>query len=237
MQIWKSSRRYYRILLLTLLCLPQPTLAGVTAEVSRIVFTDDKLEQSLLLANLNEYPVLVQLWVNDGDVNGTPDTAVDAPVIPLPAIMNLAPMEKRSIRLIRAREDLPQDRESLYWLNIYEVPPQPSSLDATEGQWMVLTMHTQMKLLFRPLALMADPDSLLQPVKLEWKAGGLIVSNSSPFYRSLTRIVVPGLERELYPGTLGPFSSTKLNLQQEPKEHSARIYYLDDNGVELSWFF
>ena len=75
----------------------------------------------LLLVNQNPYPVLVQAWVDDGALDGEPDTAL-APFLPLPPVFRLEPGRQRSLRLLATGQAQARDRESLYWLNIYEIP-------------------------------------------------------------------------------------------------------------------
>ncbi|NBF06708.1 fimbria/pilus periplasmic chaperone, partial [Pseudomonas sp. Fl5BN2] len=101
-------------------------LAGVTAEKTRVVFAANTTETSLQVMNQNPYPVVVQTWVDDGEPGSTPDTT-QAPILPLPAIFRMEPGEQRNLRLIYTGEALPKDRESLFWLNLYEIPPRPNT--------------------------------------------------------------------------------------------------------------
>ncbi|UTN74283.1 molecular chaperone [Pseudomonas aeruginosa] len=117
-----SSRR--ALALLAMLCLAPTSEAGVTAERTRLVFVEGQREASLLLVNQNPYPVLVQAWVDDGALDGEPDTAL-APFLPLPPVFRLEPGRQRSLRLLATGQAQAQDRESLYWLNIYEIPRKP----------------------------------------------------------------------------------------------------------------
>ncbi len=105
-----------------MLCLAPTSEAGVTAERTRLVFVEGQREASLLLVNQNPYPVLVQAWVDDGALDGEPDTAL-APFLPLPPVFRLEPGRQRSLRLLATGQAQARDRESLYWLNIYETPP------------------------------------------------------------------------------------------------------------------
>lgn len=96
--------------------------AGVIVESSRVVFSAADRERSLLLSNGNAYPVVVQTWIDNGAPEGTPETAGEVPVLPLPGLFRLEPGEKKNLRLLATQIKQPQDRESLYWLNIYDPP-------------------------------------------------------------------------------------------------------------------
>lgn len=63
--------------------------AGVIVESSRVVFSAADREGSLLLSNGNTYPVIVQTWVDDGALDGTPETAGEVPVHPLQGLFRL----------------------------------------------------------------------------------------------------------------------------------------------------
>src|SRR5204863_2939575 len=52
-------------------------------------------------------------------------------------------------RLINSGAALPSDRESLFWLNIYEIPSTPNGSMA-ESQLVTVTMRTQIKVFVRP---------------------------------------------------------------------------------------
>ncbi len=131
-----------------MLCLAPTSEAGVTAERTRLVFVEGQREASLLLVNQNPYPVLVQAWVDDGALDGEPDTAL-APFLPLPPVFRLEPGRQRSLRLLATGQAQARDRESLYWLNIYEIPPQATA-EAAGRPRLTVTLRTQMKVLYRP---------------------------------------------------------------------------------------
>lgn len=80
--------------------------AGVTAERTRVVIAEGQREASLLLVNQNAYPVIVQAWIDDGDLDSTPQTA-RAPFMPLPPVFRLDPGKQRSLRLLRTGQALP----------------------------------------------------------------------------------------------------------------------------------
>lgn len=131
--------------------------AGVTAERTRVIFEQGKRETSLALVNQNSYPVIVQTWIDDGDLDSAPQTA-QAPIMPLPPVFRLNPGQQRSLRLLHTGEKLPTDRESLYWLNLYEIPPQ-SNEPLAEGQSrLTVTLRTQMKVISRPHSLAKDAE-------------------------------------------------------------------------------
>lgn len=60
------------LLLLTVLFV-QSVEAGIMPASSRIIYRDGDRETTLMLVNTNDYPVLVQSWVDNGE--GSPEAA------------------------------------------------------------------------------------------------------------------------------------------------------------------
>ncbi len=60
------------LLLLTVLFV-QSVEAGIMPASSRIIYRDGDREKTLMLDNTNDYPVLVQSWVDNGE--GSPEAA------------------------------------------------------------------------------------------------------------------------------------------------------------------
>ncbi|CAK9885710.1 MAG: putative fimbrial chaperone LpfB [Candidatus Erwinia impunctatus] len=87
-----------------------PVSAGIIAAGTRMIYLEGENERSLMLANTNRYPVIVQSWIDDG--SGNPDYK-GAPFVVLPPVFRLEPGEIKGIRIIYNQQPLPDDRESV----------------------------------------------------------------------------------------------------------------------------
>jgi len=204
--------------------------AGLMTVGTRIIYPADADGRTLLVANTNPWPVLVQTWVDRGE--GDPAGA-DAPFVVLPAIFRLEPSATQHLRIIHTGTPLPEDRESLFWLNLYEVPPTDVDADADDGASLTLTLNTQLKVLYRPDGLGA-PDDLA--ARLQFRLGhrdaGWCVSahNPTPWHASISALSVDGID--------GPLAADEADLLLPPL--SSRCYRLHDGqpradaGVEFS---
>ncbi len=67
---------------------------------------------------------LTQVWVDDGRVQNQPEKDA-APFIVLPPIVRIEPGKGQSWRTVFNGSRLPQDRESLFWFNLLDIPPEP----------------------------------------------------------------------------------------------------------------
>ncbi|MBU9136924.1 molecular chaperone [Burkholderia multivorans] len=189
-----------------------PAFAGVTPETSRIVFPADAAEQSVQLYNLNTYPVLGQAWVDDGDIRSVPQSS-SAPVVALPPIFRMAPHDQTSLRLLNAGDALPTDRESLLWLNLYEIPATPKDW-GHDGQTVTVTMRTQIKLFVRPAGL-ADPGAsrlrkLVLSLAPAQRGLTLTIDNPTPYYATIgtVRVSLGDAAKQAVPDMIAPFART-----------------------------
>lgn len=227
------SRRLRTALLGLMLLAGAQAQAGVTAERTRVIFDEGQREASLALVNQNSYPVIVQTWIDDGDLDAAPQTA-QAPIMPLPPVFRLNPGQQRSLRLLYTGEQLPRDRESLYWLNLYEIPPQSSDPLAEGQSRLTVTLRTQMKVIYRPRSLMKDAEEA--PGKLVFRKAGqaVQVENPTAYFITLAGAEVrqgnngSQLPAELLP----PFSQRLLAPTQALPESGSEVRYLwiDDGG-------
>ncbi len=88
-----------------------------------LFFASDEVAQSLTLSNDNTTPMLLQVWTDAGNIDASPDNS-KTPLVALPPVFKMQPGELRTLRLLlSSRQQLATDRESLFWLNIYQIPP------------------------------------------------------------------------------------------------------------------
>jgi len=144
-----TTRRVFSCLLFAWMTLCASTAqAGLLLESTRIVYPASAPARTLTLSNTNDWPVVVQAWFDHGE--GDPQ-ALQPPFIVLPAVFRLNPGEAHTLRILPTGEPLPETQESVYWLNLYEVPP--AALDAdmdSDAARLDLALNTQLKLFYRP---------------------------------------------------------------------------------------
>lgn len=176
---------------LTTLLNTVPAHAAVIIHGTRVIYPAEQQEVVVRLENKGDRPTLVQTWLDDGDTRATPATA-QAPFIVTPPIFRIEPNKQHALRLRYNGETQPNDRESLFWLNVLEV--QPQSAEHTERNLMELSFRTRLRVYFRPQGLpYAKPDAA---AKLTWKlvpegAGfALEVNNPTPYFLSLGDIAL-----------------------------------------------
>lgn len=206
--------------------------AGVTAERTRVIFHADQRETSLLLVNQNSYPVIVQTWIDDGDLDSTPDSA-QAPIMPLPPVFRLDSGRQRSLRLLHTGQAMPEDRESLYWLNLYEIPPQPGEPLPQGQSRLTVTLRTQLKVIYRPKALKVDAENAPRQLRFALAGDRLRVENPTPHFVTLASVTLH-LDQgsQLLPGELlAPWAQATLAVAHGlAAGGQVRFTWIDDDG-------
>ncbi|WP_201312560.1 fimbria/pilus periplasmic chaperone [Dyella sp. EPa41] len=140
--------------------------AAIQIVGTRVIYPAGQREVTVSLLNNNESPRLLQAWVDDGDSTATADTA-KAPFTVTPPMSRIDPGKGQSLRVIYTGKDLPQDRESVYWLNVLEIPPRPKAQEGESQNFMQFAIRTRIKLFYRPKGLEGNAADAYE--KLSWR--------------------------------------------------------------------
>lgn len=133
--------------------LAAPAWASVVIGGTRVVYPAQEQEVTLKLNNESKTPALIQVWLDDGDERSSPDTA-KAPFTVAPPMFRMDGETSQAVRLMYTGEALPADKESLFWVNVLEVPPKADN--SGERNVLQFAFRTRIKLLFRPAGLRGD---------------------------------------------------------------------------------
>ncbi|MBN7135427.1 hypothetical protein A7A76_11630 [Lysobacter enzymogenes] len=199
-----------------------PAQAEVTIAGTRVVYPAQQREVAVKLNNVGARPALVQVWVDDGDPKQSPDTS-KAPFLVSPPVVRIEPGKGQALRLVygpsAAGAQAPDGRESVYWLNVLEIPPNVDPAEAEQNHLQV-AFRTRIKLFLRPPGLPGDPEAAARG--LRWRvvrsdAGGwaLECANPGAFHVSFGRVALSAGGREYRfdnAGMLAPGASLRLDL-------------------------
>lgn len=161
--------------------------ASVIVNGTRVIYNGHEKEVSVRLTNTGTLPVLVQSWIDDGDMNAKPDR-IRSPFTLTPPINRINADKSQTLRIsYTGSPALPQDKESVYWLNLLEVPA--TRKDETLNKLQV-AFRTRIKLFYRPAGLTDKAKVTEAAEKIRWTIsdGKLTASNASPYYISLVSV-------------------------------------------------
>lgn len=184
--------------------------AGMTITGTRIVFPGNERETTIRTNNRGTAPVLVQVWVDDGKVAGDINN-VNVPFVVTPPVYRVEPGKGQSVRMVYNGMTLPQDRESVFWFNMLEVPP--VNKEAQNADVLELAFRTRIKVFYRPSTLKSSGAHELD--RLTWqqvstnKGAGVKVTNPTPYFISFETASVNAGNRNYMLETemLAPFES------------------------------
>ncbi len=140
--------------------------AGMTINGTRVVYPADQREVSLGMNNNGKEARLVQVWVDAGDAGERPENST-APFVITPPMARVDPGKGQTLRIMFTGADLPQDRETVFWLNVLEIPPKPKAAADTGMNYMQLAVRSRMKIFYRPTGLLGTPDQAVG--QLNWR--------------------------------------------------------------------
>ena len=172
--------------------------AAIQITGTRVIYPADEREVTIQLQNNGSSPRLLQTWVDSGDASQGA-TNSNAPFMITPPITRVEPGKGQSLRLMFTGGDVPADRESVFWLNVLEIPPRPQTAGDGES-FMQFAVRTRIKIFYRPKGLAGDPVgsySLLQWRLLKQGAGHAVeCTNPTAYNVSLASVRLKGTIRD-----------------------------------------
>ncbi|WP_111203179.1 fimbrial biogenesis chaperone [Stenotrophomonas maltophilia] len=216
-----------------------PAQARIAVETTRVVYAESEKEVSVRVANAGVSPSLVQAWVGEYGVASTPSTS-QAPFVLLPPVVRVDAGKQQVLRIRFTGAKLPEDRESVYWLNVLEVPAR-NEASGTSASTLNIAVRNRVKLFYRPQSLVKlQPTEA--PKRLRWElvrengTASLKVHNDSPFHVSTVAasLVVNGKDVQARDVTMvSPMSSRSFPLPEYramPGSEVVRFKYVSEHG-------
>ncbi|MFS7307677.1 fimbria/pilus periplasmic chaperone [Rahnella inusitata] len=207
--------------------------AVVNAEKTRVVFNSGSIAESLSLVNSEKEPVVVQVWTDNGDPTVSPDK-VHTPIVINPPVFKMKPAEIRNIRLLLVSAgNLPQDRESVFWLNIYQIPPNTETRNKGEKK-VVLPLKIRMKVFVRPENIgelkESDAQKLQFSIGKEATGNKLLIQNPTPWHMTISSLKSGATE--LAGVMVEPLSSLRVDIPADKNLSGVMEYeVINDNGT------
>jgi len=207
-----NMRLSFQALMLLALGLSQSVNAAVGLDRTRVIFDGGKDATSVNITNNNtQLPYLAQGWIED-----EAGKKITSPLIVLPPVQRLEPGKQSQLKVqaLPAAKSLPQDRETVFYFNLREIPPRSDKANTLQ-----IALQTRIKLFYRPQAITPSQQDLSNPwqQKLTLTLAGerYQVNNPTPYYVTLVDArstkdgkTVPGFEPLMVPPkgalTLGP---------------------------------
>jgi len=221
-----------RIILLLTALLPFLCHANVIISATREIYPSDRKEISVQLLNNGSDPSLVQAWIDNGDPDSTPETA-KVPFLLMPPVVKVSAHSGQQLKVRYMGGNLPVDRESVFYLNILDIPPVPENLKGKSV--MQLAIRARIKLFFRPTGLKVKPKNIIDKLTFTHEKDSITLHNASPYYLTLSGVRVNQGGNILKKGLMmEPFSQKSLKANAPiSSENSVSIVYINDYGASI----
>ncbi|MEA4425811.1 fimbria/pilus periplasmic chaperone [Klebsiella pneumoniae] len=206
----------------------QQAQAAIALDRTRVVFNGGDKSTSLSVSNENkQLPYLAQGWVEDAQGN-----KITTPLTVLPPLQRLEPGAKSQIKIqaLPAANLLAQDRETLFYFNLREIPPKSEKPNTLQ-----LALQTRIKLFYRPKALSSTEGAAPWQEQLTLTKMGdkYQVNNPTPYYITIVdasnkpgAVSAKGFE----PVMVAPKGKEMLNVGVSALGNAPVLTYVNDYG-------
>lgn len=200
--------KYVNAFLGTIFCLwlsVQPAQAGVVINGTRVIYDGSRREAGIAVSNPDKAtPYLMQSWIENFSSSDTQKV----PFIITPPLFRLDVQRENVLRIVRVGGALPEDRESVFLLNIKSIPATPK----TDENELQISVKAQIKLFYRPAALKSvNADEAYKQLTFSRQGSQLVVNNPTPFYVSFYSVSVDGQAIDK-PSMVGPQGTLQWSL-------------------------
>lgn len=222
-----------RLLIFCVLSFSHTTNASVVMTGTRVIFPSESAEKTIQFSNPDAQPVVVQLQITKED--GQPDNSGFFALVP--PVFRMEPQSGQSVRLIHTDSPLPQDRESVFYLDFTQLP----LLKVSQGSrnQLIIAVRSRIKIFYRPASLTGSPEEAYQSLVFSASDGKINIKNPSGFYIPVknAKLTINGKIFNLVDMvTLSPEADARWPLPASIKTlHGAtlKFVFVNDYGVDV----
>ena len=221
-----------------------PGFAEISLNKTRLIITEAEKEGNLRILNEGKTPVLIQVWVDQGNASEAPEK-IKVPFVVTSPMFRLDSGTAQRIRILFTGDSssLSGTSESVFWLNIQEIPSK--TLRDEDGNKIQIAFRTRIKVFYRPKPIPAQTDDFHRSIRFRLTSEGaesqLWAENPSPIHVTLLHLSLIGEQGEvlapriaLEQGMVTPEGSLQIplgNLSEKAKNSLAIVFtYLNDFG-------
>ncbi|MEW2740413.1 fimbria/pilus periplasmic chaperone [Providencia sp. PROV130] len=220
---------------ISLSLLTQSAYSAIALDRTRVIYNEQ--DKTVGMGLTNEHltsPYLAQAWIENDK-----DEKVNSPFVVTPPVHRIEANSKSQIKIqaIPAVAQLPKDRESVYYLNVREIPPRSEKVNVLQ-----IALQTKIKLFYRPAAIVIKERMEVIPQENEMKifkqGANYTVKNPSPYFLSITKLKKGNTEVQNFePVMIAPFSEASLGKVANDLGSSPTLVYLNDFGGTMDLKF
>lgn len=218
------------ILIAFLIASTQSVHAGIVIYGTRIIYPAEKNEVLVQLMNQGERSSLVQSWIDDGDTLLPPEK-IQVPFLLTPPVVKVAGDSGQQLKIKKMPNTLPNDKESLFFLNVLDIPP--NNPDSAGKNVLKFAMQNRIKLFYRPKGISAVNKNTFHKLALTRSGNSYSIRNDAANWVTVTEVKANNVKINNESIMLAPLSSANVALKNT-NANQYKMTIIDDHGNYIS---
>ncbi|ENN6351804.1 fimbria/pilus periplasmic chaperone [Providencia rettgeri] len=165
------------------------SMASAVISGTRVIYPSNSKEVTVKVTNNGNEPILLQSWIDNGDEQESP-SSIKSPFVITPPINRVDGGKGQTLRISFIGEKLPENQESIFWLNVLEIPPKSKEKEGENT--LQVAFRSRIKLFYRPAGLLGDANEA--PLAVLWRNSNnqIEAENPTPYYVNFVNLTVNG---------------------------------------------
>lgn len=200
--------------------------SAISIDRTRVIFDGNQKSISINVSNNNkQVPYLAQGWIENAK-----GEKIKSPFVVLPPIQRVEPGKSSQIKVeaLSAVAELPQNKESLFYFNMREIPPKSDKPNTLQ-----IALQTKVKMFYRPKAiLLSEKNSRFQENLILVKNNEYYLArNPTPYYITIIDAYMDGYQSlsNFNPIMIAPYSEESIKINQAGNKPV--LQYINDYGA------
>lgn len=153
-------------------------LAALALDATRYIYKGDKQILSAVVENQTKSDFGAQVWLDNIVEKDTRPT-----FIATPSFFKVKGEGKQVFRILKVSDHMPKDKESIYWLNLQEIPPKK------KGGGLVMAIRTKVKMIYRPKAIIEGRKDAEKNLSVSYLPGEQWLVNTTPYIFAIDSVM------------------------------------------------
>lgn len=217
-----------KLLVLLLAGSVMPAWGGIYIYGTRIIYPAQKKEITVQIMNEGSRGALVQSWIDDGDTSLPPEK-IQVPFVMTPPVAKVSGGSGQQLKIKQLANTLPQDRESLFFLNVLDIPPNSTE---SEGKNIIkFAMQNRIKFIYRPQGITGVDKNSFSRLNVSYARGAIKIKNNSANWITIPELVGNSkINKETL--LLAPWTDKTITTAAVVNHYNVTL--IDDHGNYLS---
>lgn len=216
------------------------SLANVVITGTRVVYPAQNKEIGIQLNNVGNSPALLQAWISDANDDRTTPT----PFVITPPIFRMDGKKQQTLRVIYTHEPLAQDRETLFYFNLLDIPPVPEMDESAPQNYLQFSLLSKLKFFYRPKNLKPAIEKSYNYLTATKNGSALTINNPTPYHMTVSNVALLANKDDVEPlittndtPMIKPFEQATITLDSTASTNLAtvaKLTLINDYGGEIN---